>query len=280
MTLRFTRKQVLILVLTLTILVGGFYLWYYVIVKPVEARVEQQERTLVMEQKLLDTVLSKKQTSSAPVVSSTEIQKKIPVIPLVEQLLLELERAETVSKSKIISMSYSENALTLDSQTDAAQQQDPNATTETSTSESTEGTENAATETNQQTETTEATTGEPIVISELEPELVNGLKQITVSLTVESPSYYELEKFLSVVEHQTRITKVDSLTITGRPELTMIEQEPTPLVYAVTISTFYMPAFAELAEDAPKIKAPEPSKKRNPLTIGLDKEKEEEKKSE
>ncbi|WP_099352112.1 hypothetical protein [Fredinandcohnia onubensis] len=283
MTLRFTKKQLLVLFLSLIVIGGGLYLWYFVMVTPLQTRVDQKQTSLETEQKLLDIVLDKKQNSTAPVISSTELQKKIPVIPLIEQLLLELEKAETTSESKIISMSYSENPLTIASETDAeqgAQQNGETATEDSAKVESTAspGTDNHPPETdesngeNQQSAPSEST--EQPAIIELNPDLINGLKQITVSLTVESPSYYELEKFLSVVEHQTRITKVDSINFTGQPELTIVENEPVPLVYTVTISTFYMPIFTEFAKDAPKVNFPERSNKNNPLTIGVDEDKE------
>jgi len=105
----------------------------------------------------------------------------------------------------------------------------------------------------------------------VDPELIDGLNQITVTLHVQSPNYEELEKFLSAIEHQKRITRVNSLSFTGPPELVSVEQVAEQLVYDVTISTFYMPKYTELAEEAPKLTVPSPSNKKNPLAPGLEK---------
>lgn len=258
MTLHFSRKQLTLLILSTVVLLGLSYLAYFLLVTPVNQKISQLENSLKTEQRLLELVSEKSITEEA-IVSSTEIQKKIPVIPLVEQIILDIERAETLSESKVTNMSYSENEFILDEEPQTEGQEEvtePNDTAET--------VEVAPDETTQAEQPEEQNT--------FDPELVDGLSLVTVTLSVESPNYSELEKFLSVVEHQTRITKVDALSFTGTSELTSIEQVPAPLVYNVTISSFYMPKYKDLAEEAPRLTVPPPGNKKNPLATGLEKE--------
>lgn len=251
MTLQLSRKQFTILLLSIAVILGIAYLAYFLFVSPVNQKISQLENSLKTEQRLLELV-SQKQATDEPIVSSTEVQKKLPVIPLVEQIILDIERAETLSESKVTSMSYSESEFVY---TDSENQVEETATENT-------------TDTNQEVSTNENSSTEEE--NAIDPELVDGLSLITVTLSVESPNYKELEKFLSAVEHQTRITKVDALSFTGTSELTSIEQVPGPLVYNVTISAFYAPKYQELAEEAPKLTVPPPGNKKNPLATGLE----------
>ncbi|MFS0822534.1 hypothetical protein [Bacillus sp. 1P02SD] len=256
MTLHFSRKQITYLVLAIVFLLGVFYLTYLLLVKPVKLKISQLENSVKTEQRLLD-VISEKRTNDAPVISSTEIQKRIPVIPLVEQIVLDVQRAETLSDSNVIEMSYSESEFTLIDEIQPEGQQEaanPDNTKETKQDTNDDGTDNQLEE------------GDRV-----DPKLIDGLNQITVTLHVQSPNYEELEKFLSALEHQTRITRVNSLRFTGTPELVSVEQVAEQLVYDVTISTFYMPKYTELAEEAPKLTVPPPSNKKNPLAPGLEK---------
>ncbi|WP_449537133.1 hypothetical protein [Ferdinandcohnia sp. Marseille-Q9671] len=255
MTLQISRKLIIQLSIILVLLISAFVFTYLLVVNPVKAKISQLENSVKTEERLLE-LITEKRTNEAPVVSSTEIQKKIPVIPLVEQIVLDIERAETLSESRVLNMSYGESEFMLNPEGQSEEQ------------ENAEGTE-TETETNQDDTANEASSTEE-TDTIIDPELIDGLSQVVVTLSVESPNYLELEKFLSVVEHQTRITKVDALSFTGTSELTSVEQVPAPLVYNVTISAFYMPKYAELAEEAPKLTVPPPSKKNNPLATGLE----------
>jgi len=258
LTLRLTKKHLVSLMLITLFLIGLTALIHFLFVKPAETEIDNLKSNISMQEKFIEVLNGKKSEEVPSAVSSTEIQKKLPVIPLVEQLILQIQEAELVSKSKISNMSFSES--------DFAPPVEENLQQETPDTENTES---------ETTETEETDVDKQQII---DPALLEGLKQVTVSLTVESPGYYELEEFLSKIEHQTRITKVDSLNFTGKQEITSITQADVdePLTYAVTISTFYMPAYPELAVDAPTIEVPDPGNKKNPLFVNTAEEEEEE----
>lgn len=262
MTLHFSRKQIIYLVITIVFLVGVFYLTYFLLVKPVKLKIAQLENSVKTEERLLE-LISDKRKNDTPIISSTEIQKRIPVVPLVEQIVLDLERAETLSESRVISMSYSESEFTFMDETQPVEEQvetNPENIEEKDQVSSDNGKDEAE---------------QTVEVEDVDPQLIDGLNQITVTLQVQSSTYPDLEKFLSVIEHQTRITRVESLSFSGTPELTSVDQIAQPLVYDVTISTFYMPKYTELAEEAPKLTVPPPSNKDNPLATGLEKKREE-----
>src|SRR5690606_2848773 len=160
MTLQLSRKQFTILLLSIAVILGIAYLAYFLFVSPVNQKISQLENSLKTEQRLLELV-SQKQATDEPIVSSTEVQKKLPVIPLVEQIILDIERAETLSESKVTSMSYSESEFVY---TDSEDQVEETATENT-------------TDTNQEVSNNENSSTEEG--NAIDPELVDGLSLIT-----------------------------------------------------------------------------------------------------
>lgn len=266
MSLQFTKKQIIILTSIILLILVGFVLFYFVKVKPIKTSNQQLENELTVEQKLFDVVVGKRNNIDKPVISSTELQKKIPVIPLVEQLILDLERAETISGTKIINIAFGDATSNF-----SIEENGNNEDATTGVMNGNASVEGVDDNTNQNNSNSSNKNNIPIII---EPELANGLKQIIITLTVESRSYFELEKFINNIEHQTRVAKINSLTFAGRPEIFTLNQEQSPLNFNVTLSTFYMPDMKELEGDTPRIELPEPSNKKNPLSVGLDEVKE------
>uniref|UniRef100_C5D5I1 Pilus assembly protein PilO n=1 Tax=Geobacillus sp. (strain WCH70) TaxID=471223 RepID=C5D5I1_GEOSW len=228
MTVRFSKRQLFILVLLLIVLGAAFSGLYFYMLYPRYQQIEELSNTIASEKKILAATRAEiaKQKSNLPE-SVVELQKKIPVKPLTEQLLLDLEKAEVVSDSTISSMTFNEE----ENATGEQQKTDASSKPEQSSSE-----------------------------------LPDGLKKVTVQLTVQSPSYYQLERFLQTLENLNRIVSIESLSFTGNPELTSVDTEVNPLTYSVTVSAFYYPKLAKLQNMLPQIDVPPPSKKRNPLT--------------
>ncbi|TXK89663.1 type 4a pilus biogenesis protein PilO, partial [Parageobacillus sp. SY1] len=212
-----------VFVLMLTVLGAAIIGLYFYLLYPRYQQIEELNNTVASEKKILAATRAEiaKQKSGLPE-SVVELQKKIPVKPLTEQLLLDLEKAEVVSDSTISSMAFNEE--------------------ENETAEP-------------QEKTKQSSSAPP-----------DGLKKVTVQLTVQSPSYYQLERFLQTLENLNRIVSVESLSFTGNPELTSVATEVNPLTYSVTVSAFYYPKLAKLQNMLPQIDVPPPSKKRNPLT--------------
>ena len=225
---------------------------------PLRSDLSIKQQTLKTEQRLLDVVTQKKtETADSKPEDTVELQKKVPVQPLQEQFILDLEKAETVSNSEIKTMSFSKDAdVTVT--TDQANSQTA-ATGQTSTAPQT-AQDTASQAATNQTGTTQAGTQQQSTTS------TNGLKKLTVQLQVESPTYKELEKFIETLESLTRIVAVEAINYTGGQEVTSLETETQPLTYSLTVSAFYMPSLTDLQADLPKMDAPDPAGKDNPLS--------------
>ncbi|QPA30234.1 pilus assembly protein PilO [Thermaerobacillus caldiproteolyticus] len=239
MTVRFSKRQLVFLFTFLIVIAAFFAVLYVYTLKPLYNRMDELSATVDSEKQLLAATkaqVSQQQTQNTE--SVVELEKKVPVKPLVEQLLLDLEKAEVISDSFISNMTFNEEA-------------EINSSEQSSTTN----------ETNDQKETKSSTSS-----SESSLSLPSGLKKISVQLTVQSPSYYQLERFLQTLEELPRIVSVESLSFTGNPELTSIDTEVKPLTYSLTISAFYHPGLAHLQNELPPLDVPPPSEKRNPLT--------------
>jgi type IV pilus assembly protein PilO len=228
MTVRFSKQQVVILLLLLVVLGAVFAGLYFYMLYPRYQQIEQLTDTVTSEKKILAAIKADaaKQRDELPE-SIVALQKKIPVKPMTEQLLLDLEKAEVVSGSTISNMSFSEG-------------------------------EKVAAETN-------ASSNGASSSSSSSP-LPDGLKKVTVQLTVQSPSYYQMERFLQTLENLDRIVSIESLSFAGNPELTSVDTKVNPLAYSLTVSAFYYPKLADLQKLLPQLDVPPPSEKDNPLT--------------
>lgn len=245
MKLHFSLKNKLIVgtaTLFLILLIG--FAQFFVLT-PLKTDVDIKEKSLESEQKLVEVVNQKKDSTAETDTEGTrELQKKVPVQPLQEQFILDLEKAENVSNSKISAMSFSKDAgsaLTSD-------QTNP----ENANAAQTAADPNAAHQSTQN--------------QQPEPAVPTGLKKLTVQLNVESPTYKDLEKFIETLESLQRIVVVEAITYSGGQEITSLLQEEQPITYSLTVSAFYMPDLEDLEAELPEIDAPEPANKKNPLS--------------
>ena len=249
MKLRFSKKQGLIIAGVALLLVLFIVYAQFFKLAPLKSDLDTKQQSLESEQKLLEIVSQKNAEETQKTSEDTkELQKKLPVKPLQEQLILDLEKAENISDSKISSMSFSKDVdVATTDQTNAENANGQQTTTNQTDSAQTTATQDTAAQQAGSTQTT-------------------GMKKMTVSLSVESPSYEKLEKFIETLESLKRIIVVESISYSGGQEITSLEQEDQPLTYSLTISAFYMPTLADLAGELPKIDAPAPAGKDNPLS--------------
>jgi type IV pilus assembly protein PilO len=250
MKLRISKRDSLIIGIVALIVVFLIVYAQFFKLSPLKSDLEIKQQSLESEQKLLEIVSQKKVEDTKKTAEDTrELQKKLPVKPLQEQLILDLEKAENLSNSKISSMSFSKDV-------DVSTSSDP-ANAENANGQQT--TEN-------QTAANQATPNQDTANQQTSTNQIDGMKKLTVSLSVESPSYEKLEKFIETLESLQRIIVVESISYSGGQEITSLDQENQPLTYSLTISAFYVPSLTDLASELPKIDAPAPAGKDNPLS--------------
>lgn len=262
MNLRLNNKRTLIasvcVILILALLAGEYFLF----LKPLKSEIKTFKTQLETEEKLYDVMGQRLADSTNEVVEQTSIlQKKLPVLPFLEQFLLDLEKAEVISNSLITTMTFDDADLNIEE----INQEDLNA------EDLLNGQENINYEINGKEvfSEDEANTGE--TQSENQPEIPaipEGMKRITVNLTVKSDNYFDMLKFLKVIEDQERITKIDSLSFSGGEEVKSVDDKVEGLTYTVVLSTFYYPKLEELKDQLPAFDTPPPSNKDNPLPTG------------
>lgn len=254
MKLKLSKKEKLIILVGILLVVILIAIAQFMMLLPLKSDLEMKEQSLQSEQKLLDSIMQKKADETNKVVEDTrELQKKVPVTPLQEQFILDLDRAENVSNSLVKSMSFSKDADV----TITPPVQENAATAETNTDESLE------VKTVQEVEAEKAAQT---------ANTVTGLKKLTISLNVESPTYEDLEKFISTLESLNRIVVVESINYSGGKEITSLDTEPSEekLSYSLSVSAYYLPTLNDLIADLPKIDAPGPANKKNPLSLFSD----------
>jgi len=189
--------------------------FYFLLLAPRYQEIDRLAAIVQSEKKVLAAMEQNVSPKEGEALESlAALQKKVPVRPLTDQLLLEFQKAEYVSDSVLLNVHFSEQ-------------------------EQAKGEEKEAPPT--------------------------GIETVSAQLTVQSPSYYQLERFLEMLERAERIMAIESLTFTGQPELTSTAMDVHPLTYSLTVRAFYAPQLEKWKQLLPARDVPPPSGKDNPL---------------
>jgi type IV pilus assembly protein PilO len=243
MNLQFEKREWLLIsgsvLLSILILTGIYFLLY----NPVQKEITLREDELETEEKLI-ALLDEKTSNieEETFQSSITLQKRVPVKPMTEKLLLDLEKAETVSNSFISSMQFSEGDVTLPLASQSAE----------------EDIENLSSANDGEGENSEAAPAQEI--------LPQGLKKLNATISVESPSYFEMEKFLEVLEDLDRITEIEQIAFEGPQESTTQGDSYDKVSYKLVVAAFYLPDLMQMIEEMPGLKTPPPANKVNPFS--------------
>jgi type IV pilus assembly protein PilO len=228
MKIDFTKKQWTILI---SLVVTGLFILAgvnYFALQPAENRLQYKKDELGIQVKLQEAVEAKVDSideNETP--DSNSLQKKIPVEPLTERVILDFEKAELLSGSTIQSIHFEK--------TDGALAP-------------------------KESEHTEAAPAGDTQLPAL-------LKRIQMTIVVESPSYFEMEAFLDEIENLERIVEINGLYFQGEQELkeNMEGYSQDTITFEVIASAFYIPELNELKGGLPKIQSPSPSLKKDPF---------------
>ncbi|MEC1696830.1 LysM peptidoglycan-binding domain-containing protein [Schinkia azotoformans] len=263
MNLRFNNKRTLIAIVCVVLIVALIAGEYFLFLKPLKNEVKTVKTQLETEEKLYEAMAQRVADSTNEVLEQTStLQKKLPVQPFLEQFLLDLEKAEVISNSLITNMSFSDGELSIDEATQQNLTVEEQINADTDVNYEVNGKEvfsgNEAQQGENQTE------NQPAI-----PTVPEGMKRITVNLTVKSDNYFDMLKFLKVIENLERITKIDSLSLAGGEEVKSVDDKVEGLTYTLVLSTFYYPKLEELKDQLPAFETPPPSNKDNPLPTGM-----------
>jgi type IV pilus assembly protein PilO len=234
-TLQFSKNEKKIFLFGILISILIYLFVYFNFLQPLKTNLKSLDNQYKMAEQSYESVINQKTDVKETVIENSQyLQKRLPVEPLLNQFILDLEKAETMSNSLITNMSFGTGN---------------------------EGNQSNVDEEGQTLEQNEANTD--LTNESVQPA---GIEKITVNLLIQSPSYFDLEKFIDTIENLERIVTVESINFSGSSEVTSLGELQQPLNYQVSLTLYYMPGLEDLQKDLPKIDSGEPASKRNPLT--------------
>lgn len=239
--------KVLALAALSLIVLSGLLIFYMNKVSPTQKEVKTIEKQMTQDTKLLETLQKQLEEQQNVKVDTLALQQKVPVQALVDQLLLDIRALEKSSLNTVqnIGVSYSQTTLTELFQASGVSLESVNSSPEANSTN--ESTASNSKETEEEAET-EASPS-PNNASD-EPEIY----KVELGMTVKTPTFADLEKFILGLENLKRVIKVDTLNIT--------EESDT---YSLSISTFYVPQMEDVVEELPPASYPLSSGKINPF---------------
>ncbi|MED1204797.1 hypothetical protein [Heyndrickxia acidicola] len=266
MTLRFNRKQTIAVIAAFLIAIMIILFVYFKMYLPSSQNLELKQSELKTSQNRLSLLQTKTMHMTDNTFDNTiSLQKKVPVKALSDQLLLDFEKAETISGTSIKEIDFTEGSTNSSSQSISAPS--------TAAAPSASGSSTASTSNNSNTST--STTTSSAANSQVANNAANGnantaslpmgMNSTLVTLSLEASGYFELEDFIRQLESSTRILEVNQIDVKGPNEITTNNQKPTPLTFKITVSAFYMPGLVDLSNQVPKMAIPAAGGKNDPF---------------
>ena len=212
--------------LVITLAMALLFAAYYYIVKPKQDDVQymtSEVNALKTEVSSLEQNLSTLQEKqSQKGVNEFTLRKKVPDSRAIDSLILNIEEIEYVTGTRIQSIDFNN----YDAPVSSSGLEDPNTTTEQSSTEENEETE----------EVEETLPVSTIAVESLPP----SLKLITFNIDVTSPDEESLINFIREIEQIERIMHVDTIDFSLPGEENEFAEDKTEVVSgSVQITTFY-----------------------------------------
>jgi type IV pilus assembly protein PilO len=252
-------------------LVGGVY-GYFGVLSPLHQKIESVDAEMQQQKTFLDHAEAPMAVATQDSENTFALQEEVPVRPLVDQLMLQFEKAEVLSDSLILTMDFSDGEASEDEEEVAAEEETAEETASEQTNKG-ENTEQESTDTStesiEQNVSNEDDSVEPSkTTTPPAPEVLpDGVKKITAEMSVVSKDYEGILKFIKTVEELKRVIVVEAITFTGMDELEIASADAVKnqLKYEITISAYYLPELTDYLKDLPRGEFPAPNGKENPL---------------
>lgn len=171
---------------------------------------------------------------------TTELQYKLPVVPLTDQFLLDINRAEELANVRIVELVMND---------DLPVYQAP---------------ETASLNIIEEDNSVEETSDEGVSDSEV---IDADLYKQQANIVVKVNTYDSLSRFIEELDSLIRITNVEELYFTreDRTEDIIIDGEDA-LFYQLVVSSYYFPAIEHLEHEAPKVEYPTMEERDQPFS--------------
>ncbi|AQQ52894.1 hypothetical protein [Planococcus lenghuensis] len=217
LTKRQKERALVILAVVLLLAVAAYS--YFKMYAPAHSAREQAELIVSSEREVV--IALEDQLMNLPIaepVSARMLQQEVPVQPLADRLLLQIEEAEFMSGTFVNSVEFAQGPFTM-------------------------------------------------------PAPVEGVEQIevvTTNVSFRAEDYENITDFITEIEKMDRIMVVDAIEFSSYEEMTVAETENEPMEVSISFSAFYRPDLIALENTAPRVDAPVPAAKVNPLPINGD----------
>ncbi|WP_096153187.1 hypothetical protein [Bacillus sp. FJAT-45066] len=230
MVVNLKSKHYAIFIASVLVSILSIVYFYYTVYSANQLELNRIKQNITMENQLIEILESDRNSETPTDGSSTDLQRKLPVAPYVEQFVLQVEEVAKNSQANVTNLLFSSSIPT-----------------ETTLEEYMEYREDMDEEENtEMSETTNTAIAMP-----------NGIEKLTVNLLVEVNNYSSLKRFLELLEGSTRITQIETVSFSGNAE---------SLSFTVTASTYYHPHLTDLMDELPPLSIPNPSNKTNPFS--------------
>ncbi|KGP90967.1 hypothetical protein N780_02850 [Pontibacillus chungwhensis BH030062] len=239
MKIEWRRIHTIVVVLLVIVFLAFYWIVHSLYVDPALQEVDRVKSSLNNEERILNSLADQKtEQQDLTLKTSRELQLKLPVLPVQDQVILAMERAENVSGTFIESV-----ILNGDEMIEAEDDEDIDAAEPTSETE----------EVDEETEEASAVEAPPVMPS------VNAL---TYQVNVLAKSFKDLTLFLEELEQIPRLVSFDEIEFQPNESTTDEEEQVS---FLVTFSAFYEPDLSGLQDELPQYHYPEPSQKETPF---------------
>lgn len=226
MKIEWSRSSLWIIIAGVVLILACFLLGQRVILAPYQEEVMEKEANLTQEQKILSAIENNQEESEREqILTSRTIQQQLPVVPLIDQLLIGLDRAGNASKSLInsIAISDSESSVPIIEPENELEENGVN---------------------NEDEENVDEDVVDESVEDEAE-QLIEGLHTLQFTVDVTSENYEEMISFMKEIQSLSRVIQIESIQFDA-PE------SENELGYSIVMNSYYQPLYANLANEAPQ----------------------------
>lgn len=94
---------------------------------------------------------------------------------------------------------------------------------------------------------------------------LENLKEIETTVAFTAEDYGEITDFITEIEAMERILVVESINFGANPEIREVVEDPERLQVTLSFAAYFRPDLIALSDTLPKIDAPAPANKKDPL---------------
>ncbi|WP_394217923.1 hypothetical protein [Halobacillus trueperi] len=241
MKIEWSRSTLWVIISGVVLILAFYLLGQKVILAPYKEEIVEKEAALTQEQKILSAIENNQEGNEREqILTSRTIQQQLPVIPLMDQLLIGLDRAENASTSLINSMAISDSESSIP-MIEPENEREANGV-------------NNDEEENVDKDVVEAPVEDEAV------ELIEGLHTLQLTVDVTSENYDEMISFMKEIQSLSRVIQIESIQFDA-PE------SKNELGYSIVMNSYYQPIYANLANEAPQYHYGGSPNKVNPFAI-------------